>query len=253
MLGDLAVLTGGQVISEDIGLTLESVSLDILGHARKIVVDKDHTTVIDGAGTPADVNARVSQITHQIDNTDSDYDRDKLKERLAKLSGGIAVISVGAATDVELKELKFRIEDAIAATRAAIEEGVVPGGGVALLRARESVAKHAKSLKDSDEATGARIVWHALSTPARQIASNAGHEPGVIVDRIEHELGAIGFNAATGDYEDLTKAGVIDPAKVTRAALENAASVVGLVLTTEVLIADQPATSGETHSDHDHF
>ena len=253
MLGDLAVLTGGQVISEDIGLTLETVSLDILGHARKVVVDTDHTTVIDGAGTPAEVNARVSQITHQIDNSDSDYDRDKLKERLAKLAGGIAVISVGAATDVELKELKFRIEDAIAATRAAIEEGVVPGGGVALLRARESVAKHAKSLKDSDEATGARIVWHALAAPARQIAGNAGHEPGVIVDRIEHELGAIGFNAATGDYEDLTKAGIIDPAKVTRAALENAASVVGLVLTTEVLIADKPAPSGQAQGDHDQF
>ena len=253
MLGDLAVLTGGQVISEDIGLTLETVSLDILGHARKVVVDTDHTTVIDGAGTPAEVNARVSQITHQIDNSDSDYDRDKLKERLAKLAGGIAVISVGAATDVELKELKLRIEDAIAATRAAIEEGVVPGGGVALLRARESVAKHAKSLKDSDEATGARIVWHALAAPARQIAGNAGHEPGVIVDRIEHELGAIGFNAATGDYEDLTKAGIIDPAKVTRAALENAASVVGLVLTTEVLIADKPAPSGQAQGDHDQF
>ena len=253
MLRDLAVLAGGQVISEDIGLTLETVSLDILGHARKIVVDKDHTTVIDGAGAPAEVNARVSKITHQIDNTDSDYDRDKLKERLAKLAGGIAVISVGAATDVELKELKLRIEDAIAATRAAIEEGVVPGGGVALLRARESVAKHAKSLKDGDEATGARIVWHALAAPARQIAGNAGHEPGVIVDRIEHQLGAIGFNAATGDYEDLTKAGIIDPAKVTRAALENAASVVGLVLTTEVLIADKPAPTGEAHGDHDQF
>ena len=176
-----------------------------------------------------------------LSQIDSDYDREKLQERLAKLSGGVAVVNVGAATEVELTELKFRIEDAVSATRAAIEEGVVPGGGVALLRARDTVAELAGKQKDSDQATGARIVWHALAAPARQIASNAGHEPGVVVEHIEHELGAIGFNVATDVYEDLTKAGIIDPAMVTRAALENAASVVGLVLTTECLIADKPA------------
>ena len=244
VLGDLAVLTGGQVISEEVGLSLENTTLDMLGQARKVVVGKDYTTVIDGAGAPADVATRVNQLTRQIDDSESDYDRERLQERLAKLSGGIAVIAVGAATDVELNERKFRIEDAISATRAAIEEGVVPGGGVALLRTRETVAEHAATLKDPDEATGARIMWHALAAPARQIAINAGHEPGVVVEHIEHDFGAIGFNVATDDYEDLTKAGIIDPAKVTRAALENAASVVGLLLTTECLIADEPAEPG---------
>jgi chaperonin GroEL len=243
MVADLAVLTGGQVISDEVGTSLETMTLELLGRARRVVVAKDYTTVIDGAGTPADVAARVSQLKYQIDETDSDYDRDKLQERLARLSGGVAVVSVGAATEVELTELKFRIEDAISATRAAIEEGVVPGGGVALLRAREAVAERAAKLQDTDEAIGARIVWHALAAPAGQIAFNAGHEPGVVVHHVERELGSIGFNAATGGYEDLTKAGIIDPAKVARAALENAASVVGLVLTTEVLIADRPAHS----------
>ena len=243
MVADLAVLTGGQVISDEVGTSLETMTLELLGRARRVVVAKDYTTVIDGAGTPADVAARVSQLKYQIDETDSDYDRDKLQERLARLSGGVAVVSVGAATEVELTELKFRIEDAISATRAAIEEGVVPGGSVALLRAREAVAERAAKLQDTDEAIGARIVWHALAAPAGQIAFNAGHEPGVVVHHVERELGSIGFNAATGGYEDLTKAGIIDPAKVARAALENAASVVGLVLTTEVLIADRPAHS----------
>ncbi len=240
MLADLAVLTGGQVISADVGLQLENVTLDLLGQARKVIVTKDATTIIDGAGTPADVEARVAQIRREIDTTDSDYDREKLQERVAKLAGGVAVIHVGAATDVELKELKMRIEDAVSATRAAIDEGVVPGGGVAYIRARTAIDNIVTKLVDADEATGARIVSKALASPARQIASNAGHEPGVVVERIAHELGPIGFNAATGDYENLTKAGIIDPATVTRSALQNAASVAALVLTTECLIADKP-------------
>ena len=240
MLDDLAVLTGGQVISEEVGLRLETTTLDLLGQARKVVVTKDSTTIIDGAGDPADLQDRVSQLKHQIEQNDSDYDREKLQERLAKLAGGVAVVNVGAATEVELTELKFRIEDAVSATRAALEEGIVPGGGVALLRARDSVAQLASKQNDPDQATGVRIVWHALTAPARQIALNAGHEPGVVVEHIEHELGAIGFNVVTDVYEDLTKAGIIDPAMVTRAALENAASVVGLVLTTECLIANEP-------------
>jgi chaperonin GroEL len=238
MLADLAVLTGGQVISADVGLQLENVTLDLLGQARKVVVTKDATTIIDGAGIPADVEARVAQIRREIDATDSDYDREKLQERVAKLAGGVAVLHVGAATDVELKELKMRIEDAISATRAAIDEGVVPGGGVAYIRARTAIDN--LKLVDADEATGARIVSKALAAPARQIAANAGHEPGVVVERIAHELGPIGFNAATGDYENLTKAGIIDPATVTRSALQNAASVAALVLSTECLIADKP-------------
>jgi chaperonin GroEL len=240
MLQDLAILTGGQVISEDIGLKLDNVTLDLLGQARKIIVTKDDTTIIEGAGSPEDVEGRVNQIKHEIENTDSDYDREKLQERLAKLAGGVAVISVGAATDIELKELKLRIEDAVSATRAAIEEGVVPGGGVALLRSRQAALDAATNCTDPDEATGARIIWHALAAPTRQIALNAGHEAGVVVEQIERELAGMGFNAATGEYEDLPKAGIIDPAMVTRAALQNAASVVGLLLTTECLIADKP-------------
>lgn len=248
MLADMATLTGAQVISDDIGLELETVTLDLLGQARKIVVTKDTTTIIDGAGDKAGVDARVAQIRREIETTDSDYDREKLQERLAKLAGGIAVINVGAATEVELKELKMRIEDAVSATRAAIEEGVVPGGGTALLRLRSAVDQAATRLDDPDEVTGARIVSRALAAPARQIAINAGHEPGVVVEHIEHELGAIGFNAATGEYEDLAKAGIIDPAMVTRAALQNAASVAALVLTTECLITDK--TEPENHGHH---
>ena len=240
MLQDMAILTGGQVISEDVGLKLESITLDMLGQARKVVVTKDDTTIVEGAGSPDDVAGRVNQLKTEIDNTDSDWDREKLEERLAKLAGGVAVVNVGAATEVELKELKLRIEDAVSATRAAIEEGVVPGGGVALLRARGAALRAAEQAEDPDEATGARIVWHALAAPTRQIALNAGHEPGVIVEHVENESGALGFNAATGGYEDLAKAGIIDPAMVTRAALQNAASVVGLMLTTECLITDLP-------------
>ena len=240
MLQDMAILTGGQVISEDVGLKLENATVDLLGRARKVVVTKDSTTIVEGAGDASDVEGRVNQLKAEIDNTDSDYDREKLQERLAKLAGGVAVVNVGAATEVELKELKLRIEDAVSATRAAIEEGVVPGGGVALMRARTAALRAAEERGDADEATGARIVWHALAAPLRQIAHNAGHEAGVIVEHVEHESGNMGFNAATGVYEDLSKAGVIDPAMVTRAALQNAASVAALMLTTHCLIADKP-------------
>jgi chaperonin GroEL len=239
MLQDMAVLSGAQVISEDVGLKLENVTLDLLGTAKRVIISKDTTTIVDGGGTEDDVKGRINQIKTEIDNTDSDWDREKLQERLAKLAGGVAVIKVGAATEVELKEKKHRIEDAVSATRAAIEEGVVAGGGVALIRARDSVAAVAASLS-GDEATGARIVWEALLAPARLIAENAGLEGSVMVNRIEAESGPTGLNAATGEITDLVKAGITDPAKVTRAALQNAASIVALVLTTECLVADKP-------------
>ena len=239
MLQDMAVLTGGQVVSEEVGLKLENVTLDLLGRAKRVIVTKDETTIVDGAGDRADVEGRINQIKAEIDNTDSDWDREKLQERLAKLAGGVAVIKVGAATEVELKEKKHRIEDAVSATRAAIEEGVVPGGGTALLRARDSVKKVVDSLT-GDEATGARTVWESLEAPARNIADNAGMEGALVVQRVSGEKGAVGLNAATGEYIDLVKAGIIDPAKVTRAALQNAASIAALVLTTECLVADKP-------------
>ncbi len=239
MLADMAILTGGQVISETVGLKLDNVSLDLLGHARKVVVNKDDTTIVEGGGSADDVKGRIAQIRREIDDTDSDWDREKLQERLAKLAGGVAVVKVGAATEVELKEKKHRIEDALSATRAAIEEGVVPGGGTALLRARARVSDVAEKL-EGDEATGARSVHRALEAPARLIADNAGFEGAVIVREIESKKKANGFNAATGDFEDLLKAGVIDPAKVTRAALQNAGSIAGLLLTTEVIVADKP-------------
>ncbi len=243
MLQDMAILTGGQVISEDVGLKLENATLDLLGTARKIVVTKDDTTIVEGAGEKSDVEGRISQIKAEIDNTDSDWDREKLQERLAKLSGGVAVVKVGAATEVELKEKKHRIEDALSATRAAIEEGIVAGGGTALLRTRASVQKLVDSL-DGDEQTGAGSVYTALEAPARLIADNAGLEGAVTVRQVESETGNTGLNAATGEMEDLLKAGVIDPAKVTRAALQNAASIAGLLLTTEVLIADKVEEAG---------
>jgi chaperonin GroEL len=239
MLQDMAVLTGGQVISEEVGLKLENVTLDLLGRAKRVIITKDNTTIVDGAGEKDEVNGRINQIKAEIDATDSDWDREKLQERLAKLAGGVAVIKVGAATEVELKEKKHRIEDAVSATRAAIEEGVVAGGGTALVRSRAAVAKVVESLT-GDEATGARTVWESLVAPARNIADNAGVEGAVVVQRVESEKGAIGFNAATGEYVDLVKAGLIDPAKVTRAALQNAASIAALVLTTECLVADKP-------------
>jgi len=243
MLGDMATLTGGQVISETIGLKLENTTLDLLGTARKVVVTKDETTIVDGGGESSDVEGRIASIRREIDETDSDWDREKLQERLAKLAGGVAVVQVGAATEVELKEKKHRIEDALSATRAAIEEGVVPGGGTTLVRARAAVAKAIEGL-EGDEATGARSVHNALDAPARLIAQNAGLEGAVVVQQIERESGAIGLNAATGEFEDLVKAGVIDPAKVTRAALQNAASIAALLLTTEAIVADKPEEEG---------
>jgi chaperonin GroEL len=243
MLQDMAILTGGQVIAEEVGLKLESTTLDLLGRARKVVINKDDTTIVEGAGTHEDVAGRIAQIKAEIDNTDSDWDREKLQERLAKLSGGVAVVKVGAATEVELKEKKHRIEDALSATRAAIEEGVVAGGGTALVRAKPSVASVVEKL-DGDEQTGARIVLHALDAPARLIADNAGLEGAVIVQQLEKESGNTGLNAATGEFTDLMAAGVIDPAKVTRAALQNAASIAALLLTTECLVADKPEEGG---------
>ena len=239
MLQDMAVLTGGQVISEEIGLKLENVTLDLLGRAKRVIITKDATTIVDGAGEKAEVVGRINQIKTEIDNTDSDWDREKLQERLAKLAGGVAVIKVGAATEVELKEKKHRIEDAVSATRAAIEEGVVAGGGTALLRSRPAVLKVVESLT-GDEATGARTVYEALVAPAKAIADNAGMEGSVVVQRVESEKGSMGLNAATGEYVDLVAAGIIDPAKVTRAALQNAASIAALVMTTECLVADKP-------------
>jgi len=239
MLQDMAILTGGQVIAEEVGLKLDGVSLDMMGSARKVVVTKDETTIIEGAGESSEVEGRVAQIRREIDDTDSDWDREKLQERLAKLAGGVAVVKVGAATEVELKEKKHRIEDALSATRAAIEEGVVAGGGTALLRARPAVASVIDGL-DGDAQTGARIVYAALEAPARLIADNAGLEGAVMVREIESATGSMGLNAATGEIVDLVEAGVIDPAKVTRAALQNAASIAALLLTTEVLVADKP-------------
>ncbi len=239
MLQDIATLTGGQVITEEVGLKLENVTLDLLGKAKKVIVTKDETTIVEGSGAEDDIKGRISQIKTEIENTDSDYDREKLQERLAKLSGGVAVLKVGAATEVELKEKKHRIEDAVSTTKAAIEEGVVPGGGVALLRSQAAVLKHADSLQ-GDEATGARLVAKSLEAPIKQIAENAGMEGGVVVERVRGLSGAEGLNAATGDYEDLVKIGVIDAAKVTRSALQNAASIAALFLTTEAVIADKP-------------
>jgi chaperonin GroEL len=238
MLTDMAILTGGQVISETVGLKLENVTLDLLGRARKIVVTKDETTIVDGAGDAEQIQGRVNQIRAEIDKSDSDYDREKLQERLAKLAGGVAVIKVGAATEVELKERKHRIEDAVRNAKAAVEEGIVPGGGVALVQA----AKTAFDKLDltGDEATGANIVKVALDAPLRQIAVNAGLEGGVVVERVRTLEPGHGLNAANGEYVDLLAAGIIDPAKVTRSALQNAASIAALFLTTEAVVADKP-------------
>ena len=249
MLQDIAILTGGQVISEEVGLKLENATLDLLGRAKKVLITKDETTIIEGAGPEADIKGRISQIKTEIENTDSDYDREKLQERLAKLSGGVAVLKVGAATEVELKEKKHRIEDAVSTTKAAIEEGVVPGGGVALLRAQDAVNAVADTLV-GDEQTGARMVARSLEGPLKQIAENAGMEGGVVVAKVKSLKGNEGLNAATGEYEDLVKLGVIDAAKVTRSALQNAASIAALFLTTECVIADKPEDS--SHAGHDH-
>jgi chaperonin GroEL len=237
MLQDIATLTGGQVIAEEVGLTLEGATLDLLGTARKVVITKDDTTVVEGQGDAAEIQGRIDQIRAEIDRTDSDWDREKLQERLAKLAGGVAVLKVGAATEVELKEKKHRIEDSVSATRAAVEEGIVPGGGTTLARAREAV----ESLDLSgDEQAGARVVLHALDAPLRWIATNAGFEGGIVLDRVRNEKPGHGLNAATGEYVDLLADGIVDPARVTRSALENAASIASLFLTTEAGIVEKP-------------
>ncbi|MTV27236.1 chaperonin GroEL [Nitriliruptoraceae bacterium ZYF776] len=251
MLQDIAVLTGGQVISEEVGLKLDATTLDLLGRARKVVITKDDTTVVEGAGSEDDIKGRINQIKAEIDKTDSDWDREKLQERLAKLSGGVAVVKVGAATETELKEIKHRIEDALSAARASVEEGIVAGGGTALLQAEAGLDKLEL---EGDEATGAKIIRQALQAPLYWIAANAGLEGSVVVEKVRGMTAGEGLNALTGNYEDLIKAGVIDPSKVTRSALQNAASIAGLLLTTEALIADKPepeaAAAGGGGHDH---
>ena len=238
MLQDIAILTGGEVISEELGLKTENTTVDMLGEAARVVVKKDATTIVDGKGKKADVEGRVKQIQAEIDDSDSDWDKEKLQERLAKLSGGVAVVKVGAATEVELKEKKMRIEDALAATRAAVEEGIVAGGGVALIRAQDTIDKISGGTEA--EIVGRNIVQKALEAPLRQIAVNAGYEGGVMVEKVKSEKGNVGLNAATGETTDLVKEGVIDPAKVTRSTVQNATSIASLVLTTEALIAEEP-------------
>ena len=241
MLQDMAILTGGQVISETVGLKLENAGLELLGQARKVVVTKDETTIVEGQGDPEQIAGRVAQIKAEIENTDSDYDREKLKERLAKLAGGVAVIKAGAATEVELKERKHRIEDAVRNAKAAVEEGIVAGGGVALIQAgKDAFGTEAITGLSGDEATGARIVQLAIDAPLKQIAINAGLEGGVVAEKVRHLPTGQGLNAATGEYEDLLAAGVNDPVKVTRSALQNAASIAALFLTTEAVVADKP-------------
>jgi chaperonin GroEL len=237
MLEDIAILAGGKVISEDLGIKLENITLNDLGTAKRIIVDKDNTTIVDGGGNRKDLEGRVKQIKAQIEDTTSDYDREKLQERLAKLIGGVAVINVGAATETELKEKKDRVEDALNATRAAVEEGIIPGGGVALIRAMKALDK----LKlTGDEMMGVKLVKRAIEEPVRQIANNSGFEGSIVVQHVISKNGNNGFNAATGIYEDLMKAGIVDPTKVTRFALQNAASVAGLLLTTEAMVAEKP-------------
>ena len=238
MLQDIAILTGGEVISEELGLKTENTTVDMLGEAARVVVKKDATTIVDGKGKKADVEGRVKQIQAEIDESDSDWDKEKLQERLAKLSGGVAVVKVGAATEVELKEKKMRIEDALAATRAAVEEGIVAGGGVTLIRAQDSIDKISGG--SEGEVVGRNIVKKALEAPLRQIAINAGDDGGVMVEKVKSEKGNVGLNAATGDTTDLVKEGVIDPAKVTRSTVQNATSIASLVLTTEALVAEEP-------------
>ncbi|HZA47169.1 MAG TPA: chaperonin GroEL [Rubrobacter sp.] len=247
MLEDIAILTGAEVITEELGLKLENTQLNQLGSARKVVITKDDTTIVDGAGETERITGRINQIRSEIESTDSDFDREKLQERLAKLAGGVAVIKVGAATETELKEKKHRVEDALSATRAALEEGIVPGGGVALLHAQQPIIELLETL-DGDERTGARIVHRALEEPIRQIARNAGADGSIVVDKVRGESGNVGFNALVGEYEDLVAAGIIDPAMVTRSALQNAASIGSLIVTTEVIVAepeeDVPAMPG---------
>jgi len=242
MLEDIAILTGGTVISEEKGLKLEDATLDSLGTAEKIVIDKDNTTIVNGAGEEAAIKARVNQIKAQIETTTSDYDREKLQERLAKLAGGVAVLYVGAATEVEMKEKKDRVDDALHATRAAVEEGIVPGGGVAYIRTAAAIGKVKPA--NPDEQTGINIVLRAIEEPLRQIVANAGLEGSIIVQKVKEGKNDFGYNARTDEYQDLYKAGVIDPTKVTRVALENAASIAGMLLTTECVLADEPEEGG---------
>jgi chaperonin GroEL len=245
MLQDIAILTGGQVISEEVGLSLEKATLEDLGEAKKIQITKENTTIIDGAGSPDDIKARVDQVNKEIEDSSSDYDREKLQERVAKLAGGVAVIKVGAATEIEMKEKKARVEDALHATRAAVEEGVVPGGGVALLRAVGQLTE-LKGAND-DQNVGINILRRAVEEPLRQIVANAGSDPAVVLNEVAAGKGNYGFNAATGEYGDMVKFGIIDPTKVTRLALQNATSVAGLLLTTEAMVAEQPKDESHAH------
>jgi chaperonin GroEL len=245
MLQDMAVLTGGQVIAEELGLKLENVTIKDLGNAKRVSIDKDNTTIIDGAGSKKDIEGRCTEIRNQVENTTSDYDREKLQERLAKLVGGVAVVKVGAATESEMKEKKARVEDALHATRAAVEEGIVPGGGVALIRCQGALDK--LTGLDVEQQAGVNIIRRAIEAPMRYIAENAGIEGSIVVDKVKQQKGAMGFNAATETYEDLIKAGVIDPTKVVRTALQNAASVASLLLTTEAMIAEKPEEGGHGH------
>jgi chaperonin GroEL len=250
MLEDIAILTEGKMIAEELGIKLENVTVKDLGRAKRIIIDKDNTTVIEGAGKKSAIEGRITQIRTQIEDTTSDYDREKLQERLAKLAGGVAVVKVGAATEIEMKEKKARVEDALHATRAAVEEGIVPGGGVALIRASSVLANMRVT---DDEKIGVRIVQKAIEEPLRWIVSNAGAEGSVVLDKVKNGKGAFGFNAATEEYEDLVKAGIVDPTKVVRVALQNAASVAGLLLTTEAMIADKPEKKRDAPAmPHDH-
>jgi chaperonin GroEL len=249
MLEDLAILTDGRMIAEELGIKLENITLKDLGRAKRIIVDKDNTTIVEGAGKKSAIEGRISQIRAQIEETTSDYDREKLQERLAKLAGGVAVIKVGAATEVEMKEKKARVEDALHATRAAVEEGIVPGGGVALVRASATLANLRVS---DDERVGVRVIQKALEEPLRWIAQNAGADGGVVLDKVKNGKGAFGFNAAKEQFEDLVKAGIVDPTKVVRTALQNAASVAGLMITTEAMIADKPEKKKDAPAAHGH-
>jgi chaperonin GroEL len=250
MLEDIAILTDGKMIAEELGIKLENITVKDLGRAKRVIIDKDNTTVVEGAGKKSAIEGRITQIRAQIEETTSDYDREKLQERLAKLAGGVAVVKVGAATEVEMKEKKARVEDALHATRAAVEEGIVPGGGVALVRAAVGLGSMRVS---DDEKVGVRIIQKALEEPMRWIASNAGADGSVILDKVKNGKGAFGFNAATEEYEDLVKAGIVDPTKVVRTALQNAASVAGMMITTEAMIADKPEKKKEAPAmPHDH-
>ena len=251
MLRDLAILTGGRCITEDLGIKLENIQLADLGQTKRVTVDKENTVLVEGGGKASEIQGRVKQIRRQIDETTSDYDREKLQERLAKLAGGVAVINVGAATEPEMKEKKARVEDALHATRAAVEEGIVPGGGVALIRAANAIEKSATEL-EGDEALGATIVRRAIESPLRKLCDNAGVEGSLVVQQVLKSKGATGYNVATDVYEDLIKAGVVDPTKVTRTALQNAGSVAGLLLTTDCMITDIPEEEKPAPGGHDH-